>query len=544
MARVIGAFDKSSNYEVSIRKPIDARMLVPSYADLTNSSNWLNKDNKSTAYNGMLVAVANASDLEHSGVYYFFDTSYSALKGGDVTLESNWHKIAEISDLDSLSERIAAIEGIEAGVTDEELSAAVDALRQEILSKGYITDVSNKADITHTHSISDITDYEAPDLSDYYKKTETYSATEIDAKLVALDFDSYAKATELTDIRNDIDSNTTRIDELSNSLTSVSNVVDSNTKEIDAIDERISELSSRVDAIPDVEQFVDTTELNNTLEEYVTDEELASKSYATESFVTTKIAEAKLENSDIDLSGYYTKTEAEDKFIDTDELDVRVQEIENAIPDVSGFTTMEMVEAKGYITEIPENYVTDEELNSKGFLTEHQDLSEYAKKEDLPDTSNFITEVPAEYITEDELNQKGFITEHQSLDGYAKLEDIPTDYIKEIPSEYITEDELSQRGYLTEHQDISGLATKAELDGYATDEELSEKADKATTLAGYGITDTYTATQIDQKLTELATGGSINLDGYVSEDEWNTRVTDLATKADVEEAKKVYYEEF
>ena len=37
----------------------------------------------------------------------------------------------------------------------------------------------------------------------------------------------------------------------------------------------------------------------------------------------------------------------------------------------------------GYITSIPSEYVTENELNEKGYLTEHQDLSGYAKKEDL-----------------------------------------------------------------------------------------------------------------------------------------------------------------
>ena len=35
-----------------------------------------------------------------------------------------------------------------------------------------------------------------------------------------------------------------------------------------------------------------------------------------------------------------------------------------------------------------------------------------------------ITEIPAEYITEGELNAKGYLTEHQSLEGYAKTTDL------------------------------------------------------------------------------------------------------------------------
>ena len=82
------------------------------------------------------------------------------------------------------------------------------------------------------------------------------------------------------------------------------------------------------------------------------------------------------------------------------------------------------------IIELP-SFVTDDELDAKGYLTEHQslaglatetyvnnkiaaipklDLNEYAKKADIPDVSDFITEVPAEYVTETELNNKEFNT--------------------------------------------------------------------------------------------------------------------------------------
>jgi len=70
--------------------------------------------------------------------------------------------------------------------------------------------------------------------------------------------------------------------------------------------------------------------------------------------------------------------------------------------------------------EIPEpdlsNYATKDEIPS---------LEGYALKSEIPDTSGFITEIPSEYITDSELNAKGYLTEHQSLEGYAKTEDIP-----------------------------------------------------------------------------------------------------------------------
>ena len=80
------------------------------------------------------------------------------------------------------------------------------------------------------------------------------------------------------------------------------------------------------------------------------------------------------------------------------------------IPDTSKFITMQDVEAKNYLTTIPDEYITETELNNKGYLTEHQDISNlatktelteglatkqptgnYALKSDIPDVSNFAT---------------------------------------------------------------------------------------------------------------------------------------------------------
>lgn len=218
--------------------------------------------------------------------------------------------------------------------------------------------------------------------------------------------------------------------------------------------------------IPDVSKFI--TEVPG---EYVTETELASKGFITEhqdighlatkeeipdvsSFITlsdveakgyitevpgefiteSELAEelAKIEHPSVDLSGYATE-----QFVSE-----AISEIE--IPDVSNFITIDDVEAKGYIAEIPSEYVTESELSAKGFITdisgkadtEHKhslsdiedysapDLSEYAKRSEIPDVSDFIKEIPAEYITETELDAKGYLTEHQSLEDYAKKEEL------------------------------------------------------------------------------------------------------------------------
>lgn len=51
--------------------------------------------------------------------------------------------------------------------------------------------------------------------------------------------------------------------------------------------------------------------------------------------------------------------------------------------------TSQLSNDSGFLTSIPSNYVTDEKLNNKGYLTSHQDLSSYSKKTDTPNNLSF-----------------------------------------------------------------------------------------------------------------------------------------------------------
>ena len=86
-----------------------------------------------------------------------------------------------------------------------------------------------------------------------------------------------------------------------------------------------------------------------------------------------------------------------------------------------------------------------------------------------------------------------------ALADKANVDDVPTT-VAELTdaSNYVTTDGLS-----------GAISTATE--NMVTDTELTsaldKKADKATTLAGYGITDAYTTAQIDKKLEDVAVGG-------------------------------------
>ena len=86
-----------------------------------------------------------------------------------------------------------------------------------------------------------------------------------------------------------------------------------------------------------------------------------------------------------------------------------------------------------------------------------------------------------------------------ALAAKANVDDVPTT-VAELTdaSNYVTADGLS-----------GAISTATE--NMVTDTELTnaldKKADKATTLAGYGITDAYTTAQIDEKLEDVTVGG-------------------------------------
>lgn len=142
----------------------------------------------------------------------------------------------------------------------------------------------------------------------------------------------------------------------------------------------------------------------------------------------------------VDLSNYYTKAETE-----------------ALIPDVSGFITGSEADTK-ISTAVS---LAEERVDFK--------LGSYALKTEIPDVSGFITEIPGEYVTETELNAKGYLTEHQSLSNYytkgqvdAAIDAIPapdlTDYAKktDIPS-------LDGYAKTTDIPDVSGFQTEAQV---------------------------------------------------------------------------------
>ena len=128
----------------------------------------------------------------------------------------------------------------------------------------------------------------------------------------------------------------------------------------------------------------------------------------------------------------------------------------------------------GFITSIPSEYITETELEAKGYLTEHQNISGKVDKVDGKglSTNDLTNTLKANYDTAYTHSQSTHAPSNaQKNSDITKAEietkligDISThthsQYLTSIPNEYITETELNAKGYLTEHQSLDGLATE------------------------------------------------------------------------------------
>lgn len=146
---------------------------------------------------------------------------------------------------------------------------------------------------------------------------------------------------------------------------------------------------------------------------------------------------------------------------------------------------------------------------------------------------DFLTEVPEEFVTEEELEAKNLATqeamtqalaEKQDKGDYALRSELPVNvsqlnndagYLTTIPEEFITETELEAKAYLVA-ADIAGKADEATVNN-----KLDAKADKA---------DTYTKEEVDDIITNAVVEGKLDLTDYAKVSEVNAG---LAAKADV-----------
>ena len=221
----------------------------------------------------------------------------------------------------------------------------------------------------------------------------------------------------------------------------------------------------------------------------------------------------------------------------------------------------------GFLTSIPNEYVTDDELTAKGYLTSYTEtdptVPDWAKQPtkptytadevgSLPDTtviptniselnndSGYLISIPTEYITETELEAKGYLTSYTETDPTVpewaksatkptytasevgalpdtttiptKTSDLTNDsgYLTVIPSEYITETELAAYGYLTSYTEtdptVPAWAKEANKPTYTAAEVGALPADMVIPSIDGLATESYVDTAVATKITAPAT---------------------------------------
>lgn len=192
-------------------------------------------------------------------------------------------------------------------------------------------------------------------------------------------------------------------------------------------------------------------------------------------------------NNTVDSKGFITTHQSLVDYAKKSELPIdyvsnsKLEELKTQLTiDTSNFATKQELQAISGSQLNVDNLVTKDELNSKNYLTQHQDISNLATKQELQevsnrqpvvDTSNLATkeELQAlrgsqpnvdDLVTKDELNSKGYLTQHQPLTEYAKKTELPQPYNDTDIKSRLTVLENKPAGNV----DTSNLVTKQELE--------------------------------------------------------------------------------
>lgn len=172
-------------------------------------------------------------------------------------------------------------------------------------------------------------------------------------------------------------------------------------------------------------------------------------------------------NNTVDSKGFLTTHQSLIDYAKKSELPIdyvsnaKLEELKTQLAiDTSNLATkQELQEVTGSQLNV-DNLVTKDELNSKNYLTQHQDISNLATKEELREVSNRqVTVDTSNLVTKDELASKGYITTHQSLEEYAKKTELPQPYNDTDIKSRLTTLENRPSGNV----DTSEFATKNEV---------------------------------------------------------------------------------
>ena len=551
----VSEIDKMSRYEIKERfinnTVIVDRLDVVTKDELKEAL----KNVGGIATEGLLTEV-KAEELYAKKSEAVDNTNFELVKNRVLALELKTDKDTVYDDRE-VKERLTTLENkqpvdLSNYATKEELRNVsgsqpnVDNLvtKEELEAKHYISDISNLAtkdelqevrnnqptvDTSHLVTRDELEEKHYltthQDLSEYAKKSELYSDSDLKARVEVLE-----QKTDKDTVYDD-----TPLKERVTAL-------ESKATEGGAYDDKpIRDRLDVLEAKHDNDTIYDDAEVKRRLTElenkpavdtsvFVTEEKLSEKGYLTQ--------HQSLEN-------VVTKEELANKKYVTEEQLHEATEI-----DYSHIVTTDELEAK--------HYVTEEELNNKAYLTSHQDLSNYALKSEIPtpyndsslnervtaleskaieggayDDSDLRNRVVALESKEDKdtkyddtdlknrvvalenkppLDTSEFVT-NQTLESKG--------YIKDV-SNLVTKDELESKHYLTTHQSLDHVVTKDELasKNYLTEHQpLTEVNNRLDVLEARPIVTSYNDTALSDRVTALENKPNVDLSNYVTSEQ-------------------------
>ncbi len=292
---------------------------------------------------------------------------------------------------------------------------------------------------------------------------------------------------------------------------------------------------AKTSAIPDVNDFITDAEVNAKLLTKADKSEIPSlENYykKTETYSSTEVDQKIEAATGTDLSDYLKKEEASDIYLDKVTAG-STYATKGEIPDVKDFITETTADDKyASKTEIAD-FVTDEQVNTKlgNYLLTATADSTYAKVGDIAD---FITEANVDtkledYYTKQDIDGKGYLTKHQDISTLATKAEVNLKADKTDLDNY-TDTETLESTYATKQEipDTKSFITKevADLTNYydkdTTDGKITLKADK-----------TYVDTNFVQKpeIADFIKKDVTDLENYYDKTAIDTKTENFITKA-------------
>lgn len=155
------------------------------------------------------------------------------------------------------------------------------------------------------------------------------------------------------------------------------------------------------------------------------------------------------------------------------------------------------------------------EVNNLGFITEHQDLSGYAKSTEIPDISGFVKDTALETLKTEilkEVDDEGFLKQHQSLEGLLtkdaldkKLEEVVSQIPQPNLNDYVTTNDLTEKlKSVATTSALNNKLNKSEFEDFKTTLNTSGGSELRGNGAPYGKSTKIGTIYVDEDVTNGA----------------------------------------